>query len=129
MNRSIPMEHSLFLKGRLALRSTPVSVSRKKQKLEAAKMLEIIKTTSVAQQSKLVLMRSPAPFLIKVPDTNTVRAIHGLAPFLGDPLAPPSSLEGTLLAFDGNIEDSAELSRVIKLPANLITPEKVIVPT
>ena len=46
--------------------------SVKQQKLEAAKMLEIIKTTSVAQQSKLVLMRSPAPLLIKVPDTNTV---------------------------------------------------------
>ena len=46
--------------------------SVEQQKLEAAKMLEIIKTPSVAQQSKLVLMRSPAPLLIKVPDTNTV---------------------------------------------------------
>ena len=103
--------------------------SVEQQKLEAAKMLEIIKTASVAQQSKLVLMRSPAPLLIKIPDTNTVRAIHGLAPFLGDPLAPPSVLEGTLLAFDGDIEDTSELPRVIKLPSNLITPEKVIVPT
>ena len=107
--------------------STRFSVEQ--QKLEAAKMLEIIKTTSVAQQSKLVLMRSPAPLLIQVPDTNTVRAIHGLAPFLGDPLAPPSELEGTLLAFDGDIDDDNELPRVIKLPLELLTPETVIVPT
>ena len=64
--------------------STRFSV--KQQKLEAAKMLEIIKSTSVAQQSKLILMRSPANLLFQVPDTNTVRAIHRLAPFLGDPL-------------------------------------------
>ena len=44
--------------------------------------------------------RTPAPMLLQVPGTNRVRFITGLAPFLGDPLAPPSPLINNLLAID-----------------------------
>ena len=51
-----------------------------------------LKGAAVEDLGFLAGTRTPAPMLIQVPGTNKVQFITSLAPFLGDPLAPPSPL-------------------------------------
>ena len=103
--------------------------SPEQQRLEAAKMLEMMKTTPSFDLGRLTLMHTPVPLLVQIPDTNKVRMIHGVAPYLGHPLSEPSAIEGTLLGIDGDIDGHGEIPRVIRLPTNLFTIKTITVPT
>ena len=72
--------------------------------------------------------RTPTPMLIQVPGTNKVRFLTGLAPFLGDPLAPPSPLRNTLLALDQDIDEPGETPKVLRLPDDTLKIQKVLAP-
>ena len=66
--------------------------------------------------------------LIQIPGTNNVRFVTGLAPFLGDPLAPPSPLRNTLLAIDQDIDDHGEPPKVLHLPNDTLKIQRVLAP-
>ena len=102
--------------------------SPEQQCLEAAKMLEIIKSTPAVKLGKLTLMRMPAPLLVQVPGTKKICAIHRVAPFLGDPFAEPAQLEGQILGLDGNIDVPTDQPGVLLLPPDFFVTSKVTIP-
>ena len=87
-----------------------------------------LKGAAVEDLGFLAGTRTPAPMLLQVPGTNKVRFITGIAPFLGDPLAPPSPLCNTLLAIDQDIDDCAEPPKVLRLPQDTLKIHRVLAP-
>ena len=98
------------------------------QRDAAIRLQTFIKGAAVEDLGFLAGTRTPAPMLIQVPGTNKVRFITGLAPFLGDPLAPPSPMRNTLLALDQDIDDHGEPPKVLRLPDDALKIQKVLAP-
>ena len=98
------------------------------QRDAAIRLQTFLKGAAVEDLGYLAGTRTPAPMLLQVPGTNKVRFITGLAPFLGDPLAPPSPLHNTLLALDQDIDDCGEPPKVLRLPDDTLKIHRVLVP-
>ena len=98
------------------------------QRDAAIRLQTFLKGAATEDLGYLAGTRTPAPMLLQVPGTNKVRFITGLAPFLGDPLAPPSPLSNTLLALDQDIDHSGEPPKVMRLPNDTLKIQRVLAP-
>ena len=98
------------------------------QRDAAIRLQTFLKGAATEDLGYLAGTRTPAPMLLQVPGTNKVRFITGLAPFLGDPLAPPSPLHNTLLAIDQDIDDSGEPPKALRLPDDTLKIQRVLAP-
>ena len=99
--------------------------SKMERRLAAVKMLQFMKDAGPDQYGSLVGVKTPVPMLIKVPDSNMVRFITGLAPFIADPLQHASPLDGKLLAIQQDIDDPTETPNIILLPSDLLKIQRV----
>ena len=99
--------------------------SKMERRLAAVKMLQFMKDCGPDQYGSLVGVKTSVPMLIKVPDSNMVRFITGLAPFIGDPLQHASPLDGKLLAIQQDIDDPDETPSIILLPPDILKIQRV----
>ena len=119
---SLPAPTGIFSK-EIQAREPPAA-----QRDAAIRLQTFLKGAATEDLGYLAGTRTPAPMLLQVPGTNKVRFITGLAPFLGDPLAPPSPLSNTLLAIDQDIDDSGEPPKVMRLPDDTLKIQRVLAP-
>ena len=99
--------------------------SKMERRLAAVKMLQFMKDSGPDQYGSLVGVKTLVPMRIKLPDSNMVRFITGLAPFIGDPLQHASPLDGKLLAIQQDIDDPTETPSTILLPPDLLKIQRV----
>ena len=94
-------------------------------------MLQFITSATPEQYATLINSKMPMVLLIKVPDTQMVRFITGLAPYMQDPFSstPASILAGKLMAIMQDIDIPAEALTPLELPINVMKLNLVMAPT
>ena len=88
-------------------------------------MLKFTKKSGPDDYSGLVGSKTPVPLLIRVPDSNMVHFVTGLAPFIGGPLQCQSPLHGSFLAIQQDIDDPSDMPQVLALPHDIIKVHKI----
>ena len=102
--------------------------SQEAQRKEATTFLQLIKAVPV-DIGTLALTTTPVPVIIKVPGTNKIKFILGIAPCFQDPFATSTSaMHGEILGIDGDIDDPGETPVVRRLPKTVFNLRKIQTP-